>query len=102
MRVSDANVIGTDGELAYIASQRLRSPHDEAVLELREDDQGRVSVLAYSSREALVECCGNAQPWVSVPKELIDELVRRSGADGVLWNAVLAPEQRHGAIEEGG
>jgi hypothetical protein len=105
MRVPDANVmgpggvIGGSGEPAYIASRRLRSPHDEVVLELRESDAGVLSVLAFTSLEALVQCCGNAQPWVAVPMELIDQLVRRSGAEGVLWDAALAPEQQHGAEE---
>lgn len=83
------------GDLVYVASQPLASMNDDAVLELRPTDHGELAVVAYESLDALVEGCGPAQPWLCVPRERLEELVRRSGADGVLWEPELSEEQRH-------
>lgn len=74
---------------------------DEAVLELRHTDQGELAVLAYGSLDALVDGCGPAQPWICLPAERLDELVGRSGADGVLWEPELSEEQRHNPFGDG-
>ncbi|MQA86712.1 MAG: hypothetical protein GEV03_19285 [Streptosporangiales bacterium] len=70
------------------------------MLELRNIDDGRVAMLAFSSLEQLVEGCGEEQPWVAVPMDRVDELQRLSGADLVLWNVPLSPELRHSTGKE--
>ncbi len=82
-------------DVVFVASQRFRRGDPEATLELRHTEDGRLAVLAFSSLERLVEGCGEAQPWIAFPHEHLDELVRVSGADVVLWDVALAPEQRH-------
>ncbi|MGH3440271.1 MAG: SAV_915 family protein, partial [Sciscionella sp.] len=88
-------------QLAYVASQHVADMGDEAVLELRETDQGELAVLAFGSLDALVGGCGPQQPWICLPAERLDELVRRSGADGVLWEPALSEEQRHKPFGDG-
>lgn len=68
----------------------------EAVLELRPTEQGQTVMLAYSSLEQLVECCGDYQPWIAVYAPQVPELIARSGADGVVWDHPLRAGQRHG------
>ncbi|WP_020495294.1 SAV_915 family protein [Sciscionella marina] len=79
-----------------MASRRPTSPDDEVVLELRRIDQGRLAVMAYSSLDALVECCGGQQPWVATTPAELDDWVRRSEADGFLWDAEIPEEHQHG------
>lgn len=79
----------------YVASQRLTTHDAEATLELRETDDGQLAVMVYSSLEALVAGAGQHQPWIAVPRERVDGLVRLSGADGVLLDTVIPAGLRH-------
>lgn len=89
------------GEHAFIPSQRARLGDTEVTLELRRTEDDQLAMLAFSSLESLVAGCGEAQPWVAVPLERVDELMRLSGADVVLWDAALPRAFRHPASEEG-
>lgn len=80
---------------AFIPSRRVRRGETEATLELRRTEGGELAMLAYSSLELLVDGCGAEQPWIAVPGERLDELLRLSGAQVVLWDAALSPEQRY-------
>jgi hypothetical protein len=51
-------------------------------------------VLAYSSLEQLVWCCGDRQPWVAFRTERIDALPSVTGADVLLWDEALPAGQR--------
>lgn len=97
-------VIGAD----YIAEQngeevvvlfvplekRLLEGDKEATVSLRRLEDGRLAVLAYTSLDALVAACGNLQPWASMPSDSVMELQSQSGADLVLWDEALPPDQR--------
>ncbi len=93
---------GTTGELIYLPSARVRQGDDEATVELRRLEDGRLVVLAYTSLEALVEGCGERQPWLSVRSEYLEQIVSGSGATEVLRNAMLPDEQRQDAPVSGG
>lgn len=84
-------------QLLYVASRPMRSWTDLVQLELQPDKRGRLMALAYTSEEELVAGCGPYQAWVAIPSDLIGEAVERSGADGVLFNPVLAEASRHTA-----
>ncbi|TNC29173.1 SAV_915 family protein [Amycolatopsis alkalitolerans] len=84
-------------QLLYVASRPMRSWTDLVQLELQPDKRGRLMVLAYTSEEELVAWCGPHQAWVAIPSNLVGEAVARSGADGVLFNPILAAESRHTA-----
>lgn len=89
-------------EVVYVPSKRLEPRVTEVTVELRRTEDGRLAVLAYSSLQSLVECCGEAQPWVSLPPEKITEVVGESQADVVLWDAHLPGEQRRDTVASGG
>lgn len=84
-------------QLLYVASRPMRSWTDLVQLELQPDKRGRLLALAYTSEDELVAGCGPHQAWVAIPSDLIGEAVGRSGADGVLFNPMLAEESRHTA-----
>lgn len=86
---------GGEQPTAYVPSQRLREGDTEATLELRNTEDGRVAMLAFSSLEQLVGCCGEAQPWVALPLDRVDNLRELSGADVTLWDLELPAELRH-------
>ncbi|TKG73194.1 MULTISPECIES: SAV_915 family protein [Prauserella] len=92
----------TETDLVYLPSERVRQGDAEATVELRRLEDGRLVVLAYTSVEALVEGCGERQPWLSVRSEYLEQIVSGSGATEVLWNAVLPDEQRQEAPVSGG
>jgi hypothetical protein len=84
-----------EGEpVAYVPSRRGSLRDEQVTLELRHTVDGRVALLAYSALDLLVTGCGESQPWVAVPAERIDELRRLSGAETVLWDVALLPDQR--------
>lgn len=89
-----AEALSEDG-LLYVPSRPLRSWNELVELELQPDVRGRLMLFAYSSREELDAGCGPYQAWVSIPADLIDEAAWRAGADGVLFNPILAEESRH-------
>lgn len=88
-----------DDNVVYVASQPLTAQDAEATLEMRETDDGQLAVMVYSSLETLVAGAGKHQPWIAVPRERVDELVRLSGADGVLLDTVIPAGLRHGDTE---
>ncbi|WP_146239985.1 SAV_915 family protein [Prauserella flavalba] len=91
-----------EGDAVYLPSERVQQGDAEATVELRRLEDGRLVVLAYTSLQALVEGCGERQPWLSVRGEYLEQIVTGSGAAEVLWNAVLPDEQRQDApVSEG-
>ena len=86
--------------VAYVPSQRVRRGDTEATLELRNTEDGRVAMLAFTTLERLVAGCGESQPWVAVPGDRVDGLQRLSGADVTLWDVPVPPEVRHAAGHE--
>ena len=84
-------------ENVYLPSERVHHGDEEATVELRRLEDGRLVVLAYTSLESLVEGCGERQPWLSVRSDYLQQIVTDSGATEVLWNAVLPDDQRQDA-----
>ncbi len=84
-----------EGELTYVPSERVLQHDQEARLELRRTEDGRVALACYSSVSSLVQCCGDLQPWVGVPQEKISEIQQRSGADLIAWDVELPAAARN-------
>lgn len=63
-------------------------------LMLRLLDQDERVLLVFSSLERLAEGCGLDQPYVRVRTEGLEQLRYQTGADRILWDAVLAAEIR--------
>ncbi|MFN2496060.1 MAG: SAV_915 family protein [Pseudonocardiaceae bacterium] len=85
--------------MVYLPSQRLVPGTDEAQLELRRLVDGRLAAVAYTTRERLVQGCGESQPWVLLPTQVLEECRERLGIEAVVLDAELPPELRH---DEGG
>ncbi|MER6990996.1 SAV_915 family protein [Saccharopolyspora hirsuta] len=89
-------------QTVYVLSERLGARDREARIELRQDEAGRLVMLAYTSLELLVECCGEAQPWVAVRLSDVSRVQNDSGAETVLWDIPLPTEiRRAGSPVEG-
>lgn len=73
----------------YVPSERVRPGDAEALLVLRQIPGGPLVVPAYSSLPTLVRCCGEAQPWVSLPTDSLPELLSGTGADFVVLDVPL-------------
>lgn len=91
-----------DPELVFLPSERVHRGDMEAAVEFRRTEDGQLVVLAYTSVRALVEACGEKQPWVALPSVYLEQIVAESGADSVLWNAELPDEQRREEPSESG
>lgn len=87
-------------QLIYVPCRRVQQGDQEAYLELRPMEDGRVAMLAYSSLDHLLEGCGEAQPWVAIRPSNVSEYESQSGADMVIWDTALPEELRHGNEEE--
>lgn len=85
---------GQDLQQAYVPCADRVGRNEDVPAELRELADGQVVLLAYSSLEALVECCGEAQPWALVSVAALDEVLEGTAASMVLWDQALPPEQR--------
>ncbi len=98
------SVIGADyvaeindepAELVYVPCERVLRGDTEVTVELRRLQDGRTAVVAYTSLEALVENCGDLQPWASLPSDKVQEVQEHSGAEVVLWDVALPADQRN-------
>lgn len=77
---------------------------EDATLVLRElqDGSGRHAMLVYQSLEVLIQGCGEEQPWMGFRLAHLHDLQHLAGADVVIWDADLAPEDRQvGEYDEG-
>lgn len=102
--VLGAEYAGYDSDEAlqavYIPTQLVGPQDQEARVELREDGEGQLAMLAYSSLEDLVRGCGKAQPWISVPVSRVSHVQREAGAQIVYWDVELPEEIRYRSDEE--
>lgn len=73
------------------------STTDLAMVEMRELEDGRVALMAYTALDRLAWCCGEAQPWVLFRTEALGELRRESPFDIVLFDQPIPDALRHGA-----
>ncbi|MGH3327467.1 MAG: SAV_915 family protein [Streptomycetales bacterium] len=87
--------------MVYVPSRRVQSGDEQAQLELRTLDDGRLAVLAFSSLDRLTAGCGPDQPWVLLRSEVLAGLQPGVGFDVVLVDVPLPPDLRHGG-ERGG
>lgn len=84
----------------YIATQPVGPQDTTAQVELRQDDAGRLAMLAYSTQGELVERAGEAQAWIAVPKGSLHQVQKDCGAEAVLWDVELPDVLRHGDVPD--
>lgn len=90
---------GGPDDIIYVATQQLHAGDSEATLDMRETGDGQVAMMVYSSLDTLVAGAGTHQPWIAAPRDQVEELLRRSGADGALLDTVIAPGLRRATAE---
>jgi hypothetical protein len=65
------------------------------LLNLADDDgEKRLAALAFTSLSLLVEAIGEQQPWVIIPTDEAEKVLRGSGAAGMLIDPQLAGGER--------
>lgn len=74
----------------------------ETAVELRRLPDGSVVVPAYAERERLVECCGDAQPWMLIPLARLAALRAVLGFDAVALDHDLPWSERRTTGAGGG
>lgn len=79
---------------AFMPSAPVQADDAYAQIELRPTEQGKLALLCYESLELLLAACGTQQAWISVRREHVDDVMRYTDADVVLWNASLPEEVR--------
>ncbi|RZS43772.1 hypothetical protein EV193_102753 [Herbihabitans rhizosphaerae] len=85
-------------EVVYLPTEEpVHRADADCVVEMRQLTDGRIGLLTYTSRESLVECCGDAQPWVSIPNWRLELLQEETNADVVVFDAPLRAEQMRNA-----
>lgn len=79
-----------------------RSPYlgdSELLFELRETRTGQLALMAYSSKEALVQACGTGQSWTKLHSADIPWLAKTVGFKVVLFDLALPAELRHPELD---
>lgn len=77
------------------------SADGRCTLELRPLADGRLALLAYTSRDSLLTGCGHRQPGVEVLARSLDEIAGTSGCDVVLVDGELPDHARRSAPPPG-
>lgn len=67
----------------------------EASIELRNTPDGSIALVAFSSLEQLVECCGEKQHWVRVSTEHLPKLHAHKPYDLIMLDSPLPEGLRH-------
>jgi hypothetical protein len=58
----------------YLPTSGTASGPDQVGIELRDTNDRRRALLAYTALDRLVDCCGPHQPWALYPTERLGEL----------------------------
>lgn len=83
--------------IVYIpAARHVADPKDLEVL-YRETKDGRMALLVYSALDRLMRCCGEDQPWFTLPTADLQQLWDVRPFDLVLLDLPIPDEERQGA-----
>jgi hypothetical protein len=66
-----------------------------ASIELRNTDDGKVALVAFSSLAQLTSCCGKDQPWVLVSTKQLPKLHAARPYDVIVLDTPLPRDLRH-------
>jgi hypothetical protein len=88
--------------VVYLPVAHVPDDATEGQAELRRLDDGRLAVMAYTSLDRLIDCCGEQQPWLLVRVAALSELRTQSGYAVVALDVPLPEELRHGGTGEVG
>ncbi len=80
--------------MLYLPCDGFRSDDEELSVDFRRMGDGRLSLLAYTALDRLVNCCGQDQPWVVVPASALAELDRHQPYEVILLDVEIPTELR--------
>lgn len=83
----------------WAATRSLHLGDSELLFELRETRSGQLGLMAYSSKEALVQACGTGQSWTKLHAVNIPWLARTVGFKAIVFDLSLPVELRHPELD---
>ena len=86
-------------ERVFAASRSPYLGHSQLLFELRETRSGQLALMAYSSKEALIQACGTGQSWTKVYSVDIPWLAQTVGFNAILFDLALPVELRHPELD---
>lgn len=81
-------------ELVFVPTEPVQPGAGQAQLQLRQMEDGRKALLAYTSLALLVAGCGSQQAWIAAPIDELENLQLLTGFDVVALNVDLPGDMR--------
>ncbi|HET8929448.1 MAG TPA: SAV_915 family protein [Acidimicrobiales bacterium] len=85
----------------YLPCAQAVSDPADAVVDLRYLSDGRMALLAYTALDRLASCCGDMQPWLVVPAQLLPRLRQVYSWDVLVLDMEIPEHERRGAYHNG-
>ena len=82
--------------ILYIPAVREVTDPADLEVQYRRTKDGRMALLAYSALDRLMRCCGDEQPWFTLPTADLQRIWDASPFDLVLLDLPIPAEQRQG------
>lgn len=82
--------------MVYVPIAPARFGDDQLEVDLRETRDGRLALLAYSTREELMRCCGERQAWALMPTSGLERVRLETGFQLILLDLEIPQGWRHG------
>lgn len=79
----------------FLPTAKTPKNFGSAEIELRKTTDGKMALVAFSSVQRLVECCGPHQPWALVKSEHLGRVYQTQPYDMILLDSDLPKELRH-------
>ncbi|GAB3549826.1 hypothetical protein J2S53_001200 [Actinopolyspora lacussalsi] len=80
--------------MVYLPCETHVARAEDAVVQLRELDDGRLVLPVYSALDRLHSCCGRRQPWLVMPATQLGKLGRIAHFDLVVLDMDIPEQQR--------
>lgn len=85
----------------YLPCAQAVSDPADAVIDLRYLSGDRTALLAYTALDRLLSCCGDMQPWLVVPAQLLPRLREAYSWDVLVLDVEIPERERRDAYGNG-
>ncbi|MFD9894553.1 SAV_915 family protein [Amycolatopsis sp. NPDC058986] len=79
----------------YLPTSETSEDHSGASIELRKTPDGRTALVAFTSLDQLVSCCGEHQPWARVATDYLPSIHQARPYDVIVLDSPLPQHLRH-------
>ncbi|MDW5330731.1 SAV_915 family protein [Plantactinospora sp. KLBMP9567] len=83
--------------MVYVLCAPVRRGDNQLTVDLRQTREGKLALLAYSTLDRLVDCCGPEQPWTLIPTADLEKIRLDTGFEIVLLDLEIPEEHRRRA-----